>query len=81
MQTQCPHCRTVYEVSEQFVEALDARVRCSQCMTVFNARDSLLPVVEDDDVYVIEDEDPLDDTVVIDSLLEVDESSPKRERN
>ena len=42
MQTSCPHCETLFKVENELVQALDARVRCGLCLTVFNARDQLL---------------------------------------
>jgi predicted Zn finger-like uncharacterized protein len=39
--TQCPHCRTVFRVTEAQLEAAGGRVRCGQCHEVFDARANL----------------------------------------
>jgi len=41
---QCPHCRTVFAVSGDHLEAAGGRVRCGHCFKPFNAN---LHVVED----------------------------------
>ncbi|MEM7293061.1 MAG: zinc-ribbon and DUF3426 domain-containing protein [Pseudomonadota bacterium] len=41
MQTRCPYCATEFQVGEEIITGLDARVRCGMCHTVFNARDHL----------------------------------------
>lgn len=38
MNTQCPHCRTVFRVEPPQLEAASGRVRCGHCRRVFNAR-------------------------------------------
>ena len=37
MQTQCPHCDTLFRVTESQVNMADGFVRCSVCKEVFNA--------------------------------------------
>lgn len=37
MQTICPHCQTVFNVSEEHLSAADGYVRCGICKEVFNA--------------------------------------------
>lgn len=37
MQTICPHCQTVFNVSEEHLSAADGDVRCGICKGVFNA--------------------------------------------
>lgn len=44
MLAQCPHCRTVFVVSDDHLEAAGGRVRCGHCFKPFNAN---LHVVED----------------------------------
>ena len=41
MNTQCPHCRTVFRVESAQLEAASGRVRCGHCRRVFNARQRL----------------------------------------
>ncbi|SFB81261.1 MJ0042 family finger-like domain-containing protein [Marinospirillum celere] len=36
--TRCPHCDSVYEVSEEELELAYGAVRCGECMKIFNAR-------------------------------------------
>ncbi len=38
MITQCSHCSTKFEISKELVESQDPRVRCGECLNVFNAR-------------------------------------------
>lgn len=38
MNTQCPHCRTVFRIGHAQLEAAGGRVRCSHCRRVFDAR-------------------------------------------
>jgi len=37
MQTQCPHCRTKFRVTQSQVDTAEGFVRCSVCTQVFNA--------------------------------------------
>ena len=37
MQTQCPHCETLFRVTETQISIADGYVRCSICKKVFNA--------------------------------------------
>lgn len=50
MNTQCPHCRTVFRVRQAQLEAATGRVRCGHCRRIFDARARLqkeLPLQED----------------------------------
>ncbi|MDZ7747972.1 MAG: DUF3426 domain-containing protein [Halofilum sp. (in: g-proteobacteria)] len=38
MNTQCPHCRTVFRIGHDQLEAAGGRVRCSHCRRTFDAR-------------------------------------------
>lgn len=42
MYTQCPHCQTIFGVSEDHLSAAYGRVRCGVCRDQFNARRHLL---------------------------------------
>jgi len=42
MYTQCPHCQTIFGVSETHLSAAFGRVRCGHCRGQFNARRHLL---------------------------------------
>ena len=37
MQTECPHCNTVFRVKESELEQADGQVRCGHCLAVFTA--------------------------------------------
>ncbi len=37
MKTECPHCHTIFNVSQQQLELADGMVRCGMCQQVFNA--------------------------------------------
>lgn len=37
MQTECPHCNTVYRISEAELSQADGQVRCGHCLAVFTA--------------------------------------------
>lgn len=50
MNTQCPHCRTVFRIGQAELEAAAGRVRCGHCRRVFDARARLqkeLPLQQD----------------------------------
>ena len=37
MQTECPHCHTIFRVKESQLEQADSQVRCGHCLAVFTA--------------------------------------------
>ncbi len=37
MQTECPHCNTVFNVSETELEQANGQVRCGHCLAIFTA--------------------------------------------
>lgn len=37
MQTKCPNCNTLYQITQQQIQAANGKVRCSNCQQVFNA--------------------------------------------
>lgn len=41
--TRCPHCQTRFRVTEQQLGVASGKVRCGNCMDVFNARDHAVP--------------------------------------
>lgn len=41
MNTQCPHCQTLFRIEQAQLDAAGGRVRCSTCRRVFDARDHL----------------------------------------
>ena len=46
MQTICPHCQTVFKVSDEHLKAADGYVRCGICKEVFNAQETDLPTAK-----------------------------------
>ena len=47
MYTQCPHCQTIFGVSEAHLSAAFGRVRCGHCHGQFNAKRHLLDEIPD----------------------------------
>lgn len=37
MQTECPHCNTVFRISESELEQANGQVRCGHCLAIFTA--------------------------------------------
>jgi predicted Zn finger-like uncharacterized protein len=37
MQTECPHCHTVFSIGEEQLNQADGQVRCGHCLAVFTA--------------------------------------------
>jgi predicted Zn finger-like uncharacterized protein len=37
MQTECPHCHTVFEISEELLYQAEGQVRCGHCLAIFTA--------------------------------------------
>jgi len=37
MQTECPHCNTVFRISDAQLEQSDGQVRCGHCLAIFTA--------------------------------------------
>lgn len=44
--TQCPSCGTSFRVTEPQLQAHGGKVRCGNCMTIFNGREALITVAE-----------------------------------
>ena len=40
--TQCPHCNTLFQITEEQLNALNGKVRCGYCYRVFNAQETLI---------------------------------------
>ncbi len=38
MQTECPHCHTIFRLNQQQLDQADGMVRCGVCQQIFNAR-------------------------------------------
>ncbi|VAW63744.1 hypothetical protein MNBD_GAMMA10-446 [hydrothermal vent metagenome] len=57
MQTECPHCHTVFHVKTSELSQADCQVRCGHCLAVFTAEDplSLIQYPEVDSVAPLEE--------------------------
>jgi len=42
MQTQCPHCQTIFRVTTAHLDIAQGLVRCSQCQHIFDAKKHLI---------------------------------------
>jgi len=40
--TRCTNCQTVFELPPELLESADTRVRCGECLCIFDARDGLI---------------------------------------
>ena len=60
-QTRCTTCRTVFEVSPELLSSADTRVRCGECLSIFDALANL--------------RDPGDETLDADALVAADEAA------
>ncbi|WP_114416269.1 DUF3426 domain-containing protein [Marinospirillum perlucidum] len=56
---RCPHCDSVFEVSDKELELAFGAVRCGECMKIFNARFHRLEASED---QLIQEASPTDDS-------------------
>ncbi len=43
VQTRCPHCRTLYQITESQLRAASGQVRCCCCDSIFNAKKHRTP--------------------------------------
>ncbi len=46
MYTQCPKCKTVFNLKAEQLKAANGKVRCSRCQRIFNAREHLYTLPE-----------------------------------
>lgn len=44
--TRCTNCQTVFELPPELLESSDTRVRCGECLCIFDARDGLVETDE-----------------------------------
>ncbi len=40
--TQCPHCNTLFQITEEQLTSLEGKVRCGYCYRTFNAKETLI---------------------------------------
>ncbi|MEJ1338660.1 MAG: DUF3426 domain-containing protein [Candidatus Sedimenticola sp. (ex Thyasira tokunagai)] len=58
MHTRCPHCLTLFRISDVQLKAADGKVHCCRCHQVFNALDNLeegIELPEPDPVSILEE--------------------------
>jgi len=41
--TRCTNCQTVFELPNKLLDSADTRVRCGECLCIFDAREGLVP--------------------------------------
>ncbi len=61
MQTECPHCNTIFRVSDDQLEQADGQVRCGHCLAIFTADNpystSRFQIDDSDEELKIENDD------------------------
>ncbi len=55
MQTECPHCHTIFHVEEALLEQADGQVRCGHCLAIFTADNPYNTVKQEADHAVSDD--------------------------
>ena len=55
MQTECPHCHTFFNVTDEQLQVADGQVRCGKCNAVFTAEVVAEPENVDESALVIDD--------------------------
>ncbi len=68
MHTQCPHCTTLFKISEEQLSAVNGKVRCGFCYRIFLAEKSLLdelPSMNPEDESPPEKTHPTTDSKVV----------------
>ncbi len=57
MKTECPHCHTLFRVSDQQIQNADGQVRCGHCLAIFTAelprQMSFDDLLEEDSEFVV----------------------------
>ena len=59
MQTQCPHCHTIFQIHDSQIEQAEGQVRCGHCLAVFTAEilieNESHPQVQQENHFPLED--------------------------
>ena len=68
MQTECPHCHTVFRIKESDLDQADGQVRCGHCLAIFTADNPYNTVTYEDasgstDEYSDQNEELLENIV------------------
>ena len=66
MQTECPHCHSIFRISNEQLEQADGQVRCGHCLAVFSADN---PYTRFDDEVSMQAR--RDDVVELDDVLHI----------
>ncbi len=45
MQTQCPHCNTIFSIGKEDLKQAEGQVRCGHCLAIFTADNNISPPV------------------------------------
>lgn len=61
MQTECPHCHTVFRIKEDDLNLADGQVRCGHCLAIFTADNPYNTVTYEDNDTSAKEESALDD--------------------
>lgn len=61
MQTECPHCHTVFRIKEADLNLADGQVRCGHCLAIFTADNPYNTITYEDADTTTEDESEHDD--------------------
>ena len=61
MQTECPHCHTVFRINEADLHLADGQVRCGHCLAIFTADNPDNTITYEDTGVSAEDEKDQDD--------------------
>lgn len=80
MKTECPHCHTVFRVSEQQLQHSAGQVRCGHCLAIFTAE--IPRQMSFDDLLDVQDVvSETDSTDVISDDLPIQSSSSRKPRS
>lgn len=78
MQTECPHCHTVFKVAEEQLNQADGQVRCGHCLAIFTADNPYInhhTELPDIDLYENTSEPYIDTNSAISQSINENESS------
>ncbi len=70
MQTECPHCHTVFRIDESLLNQADGQVRCGHCLAVFTAENPYhAQSFETPESETTEDNNPLTDSQILSDVI------------
>ncbi len=74
--TRCPKCATSFRISEAHLNSAKGSVRCGSCLSVFNAKDHLLPAHEDDHNPTQQEDPDQDEDILISDTMDMPKQEP-----